>query len=147
MRKMSLGLGQDLDTLSVKNPEAADKLYDEHLGEYVDAYVTAIVKTYQDQTVHHPGYTSMERRTRHIKITDNGKVRDIAFDYEEPVYHPDYYTTDFYTAVEFHVYDAKTNKEIFSRLDSRCREDNQGKDMYGRICGNFFGDLSKYIKD
>lgn len=146
MRKMSLGLGQDLDTLAVKDPAAADKLYDEHLKDYVDAYVTAVMKTYEGESVHHPGYTTMEKRTKHVKITDNGKVRDIAFEYEEPVYHPDYYTYNFYTAVEFHVYDAKTNEEIFSRLDTRGRQDNQGKDMYERICGNFFGDLSGLIK-
>lgn len=147
LRKISLLSGQDMDIMYTENPEAFEKVYQEKLPEVADVYIVSQVKKYEAGRIFHPAYTSWERRSKYITVKDSdGTDRRVEIEYEEPVYHPEYYTTQFYVTVEFRAYDAKTDKEIFSRVDDRDREDHDGKDMYGRICSNFAKDFAKLIK-
>ncbi len=147
LRKISLGTGQDMDLLAEKDNDAYEKMYWEHMPDYVDAYVMGEVLTYEPRYVHHDAYTTWETRTEHVRMKDSeGYWQTVEVSHEEPVYHPDYYTVEFDVVVEFHVYDSKTGKEIFSRRDVRSRDDNEGKDMYARICGNFFSDFGKLTR-
>lgn len=146
-RKISLLSGQDMDTLYEKNYEEFEKIYQDRLPEVADVYITSQIKTYKSARIFHPAYTSWERRTKYITVKDSdGKSRRVEIEYEEPVYHPEYYSTQFYVTVEFRAYDTKTGKEIFSRVDARDREDYEGKDMYARICANFAKDFAKLMK-
>lgn len=105
------------------------------------------MKKYKSSKIFHPAYTSWERRTKYITVKDSdGNSRRVEIEYDEPVYHPESYSTQFYVTVEFRAYDTKTGKEIFSRVDARDREDYEGKDMYARICANFVKDFAKLMK-
>ena len=147
LRKISLLSGQDMDLLREQNPEAFEAVYQERLPEVADIYIVSQVKKYNAGRIFHPAYTSWERRTKYITVKDSdGNSRRVEIEYEEPVYHPEYYSTQFYVTVEFRAYDAKTGKEIFSRVDARDREDYEGKDMYARICANFAKDFAKLMK-
>ncbi len=147
LRKISLSTGQDMDLLAEKDEDAYGKLYWDHLPEYVDAYVVGEVVKYNPRSVYHADYTTWETRTEHVRIKDsNGYWQTVEVSHEEPVYHPAYYTTEFDVIVDFHVYDSKTDQEIFCRRDSRSREDDEGKDMYARICGSFFSDFGKLTR-
>lgn len=147
MRKMSLDLGQDMDLLMDANYEEFMSTFEEHLPDYVDAYITADVLEYTTKEVYHPEYTSWETRTEHHTIKDkDGKTITISEQVLVPVHHPAYYETVFYEDVEFHVYDSKTGKEIYSRKDWRDRSDNDGSSMFERICNSFFKDFRKLIK-
>lgn len=147
LRKISLGTGQDMDLLAEKDNGAYEKMYWQHMPDYADAYVMGEVLTYEPRYVHHDAYTTWETRTEHVRMKDSeGYWQTVEVSHEEPVYHPDYYTVEFDVVVEFHVYDSKTNKEIFSRRDVRSRDDDEGKDMYARICGNFFSDFGKLTR-
>lgn len=147
LRKISLIVGQDMDILYKENPEEFEKVYQEKLPEAADVYIVSQVKKYEAGRIFHPAYTSWERRTKYITVKDSdGNSRRVEIEYEEPVYHPEYYSTQFYVTVEFRAYDTKTGKEIFSRVDARDREDYEGKDMYARICANFAKDFAKLMK-
>ncbi len=147
LRKISLGTGQDMDLLAARDEEAYNNMYWDHLSDYVDAYVMAEVVKYNSRSVYHAAYTTWEKRTEHVRVKDSeGYWQTVEVTHEEPVHHPAYYTTEFDVVVDFHVYDSKTNKEIFCRRDSRSREDDEGKDMYARICGNFFSDFGKLTR-
>lgn len=147
LRKISLLSGQDMNLSHQNNPEEYEQVYWEKLPEVADVYITSEVKKYESSKIFHPAYTSMERRTKYITVKDSdGKSSRVEIEYEEPVYHPEYYTTQFYVTVEFRAYDTKTGKEIFSRVDARERGDYEGKDMYARICANFAKDFAKLIK-
>lgn len=147
LRKISLKAGQDMELLYQNNPEAYEKVYLERVSEVADVYITSEVKKYKSGRVHHSAYTTWEKRKQYVTVKDSdGYSQKIEMEYEEPVYHPEYYSTEFFVTVEFRVYDSKTGKEIFSRVDSRDREDDDGKDMYARICANFAKDFAKLIK-
>ena len=147
LRKISLLSGQDMDLLYQSNPEEYEQVYWEKLPEVADVYITSEVKEYKSSIIFHPAYTSWERRTKYITVKDSdGNSRRVEIEYDEPVYHPESYSTQFYVTVEFRAYDTKTGKEIFSRVDARDREDYEGKDMYARICANFAKDFAKLMK-
>ena len=147
LRKISLGTGQDMDILAANDKDAYDRMFREHMPEYADAYVNANVVTYDTRSIYHEAYTSWENRTEYVKVKDSdGRWQTVEVTHTEPVYHPAYYTTVFDVVVDFHVYDSKTNKEIFARRDSRCRNGYEGQDMYTRICGNFFSDFGKLTR-
>lgn len=147
LQKISLQTGQDMDLLQEKDNAAYEKMYLEHMPEYVDAYVMGELLDYEKQNVYHDAYTSWETRTEHVQMKDSdGNWKTVEVSHEEPVYHPAYTTVEFDVIVEFHVYDSKSGKEIFSRRDARSRQDDTGKDMYARICGNFFSDFGRLAR-
>ncbi|MGM9539093.1 hypothetical protein [Anaerovibrio sp.] len=146
-RKMSLALGQDMDILAEKDWDAFNKLYDEHLPDYVDAYVTADVLQYETQSIYHPEYTTWETKTQKSYVKDSkGNRIEVEDEVLVPVTHPAYYSSVIYEKVEFHVYDARTGREVYSRQEWRDRDDDDGIDMFGRICSAFFKDLRKLTK-
>ena len=147
VRKMSLTAGQDLDILAASDNESFERIYSEHIGDYADVYIVPKVTQYNSERLYQQPYTTMEKRTKLVKIKDNqGYEQTVTVEYEEPVLHPGYWYTVFYEKVEFHVYDSRTHKEVFSREDYRSRDDDTGKDMYVRICSNFFRDFAKLTK-
>ena len=146
-RKMSLALGQDMDLLAENDWDTFNKLYDEHLPEYVDAYVTADVLQYETQSIYHPEYTTWETKKERSYVKDSkGNRIEIEDEVLVPVTHPAYYSSVIYEKVEFHVYDARTGREVYSRQEWRDRDDDNGVDMFGRICAAFFKDLRKLTK-
>lgn len=147
MRKMSLALGQDLDLLAKDNWEAFNKIYDENLPSYVDAYVNASVLQYETRSVYHPEYTTWETRREKSYVRDSqGNRIEIEDEVLVPVTHPAYYSSVIMEKVEFHVHDARTGREVYSLQEWRDREDDNGVDMFGRICGSFFKSFAKLIK-
>lgn len=147
LRKMSLTIGTDMDLLAENNYEEFNRIYKMHLSKVVDAWVEADVIEYKSDSIYHPPYTTWERRTESTHVYDNWGNR-VRVDEEilVPVEHPGYYETVFYETVEFHVFDAKTGREVFSRQEIRSRSDDDGRGMFGRICSSFFKDLRKMIK-
>lgn len=147
MRKMSLALGQDLDLLAKDNWEAFNKIYDENLPSYVDAYVNASVLQYETRSVYHPEYTTWETRREKSYVRDSqGNRIEIEDEVLVPVTHPGYYSSVILEKIEFHVHDARTGREVYSLQEWRDREDDNGVDMFGRICGSFFKSFAKLIK-
>lgn len=147
MRKMSLALGQDLDLLAKDNWESFNKIYDENLPSYVDAYVNASVLQYETRSVYHPEYTTWETRREKSYVRDSqGNRIEIEDEVLVPVTHPAYYSSIILEKVEFHVHDARTGREVYSLQEWRDREDDNGVDMFGRICGSFFKSFAKLIK-
>lgn len=147
LQKMSLALGQDIELLHKSNPEEAQKLFEEHVGDYVDAYVTAKIIKYDSETTYHPAYTSDEVKTKFVTDVDrDGNQRQRPVEYIETVYHGDYYSTEFYVTTEFRSYDAKTHKEIFSRLDDRCYYSKTGTGASDDSCKEYFKDFAKLIR-
>ena len=147
LRKMSLTLGQDMDLFLASNPEESEKLFGEHVGDYVDAYVRAKMVKYESERTYHPAYTSDEIKTKFVTDVDrDGNKRQRPVEYVETVYHRDYYSTEFYVTTEFRVYDAKTHEEIFSRLDKRCYYSETGAEASEDSCKEFFKDFAKLIR-
>ncbi len=92
-----------------------------------------------------PAYTSWEDRPRTRRDRDG---REITYYVSVPVYHPEEVVYVSSLKVRFDVYDAKTNKVVFSREDDRDRQhSNRGQQgMFRRICNSFFGDFATKIR-
>ncbi len=147
LRKMSLALGKDLDLLYDSNPEESKEVFGQHVGEYVDAYVTAKILKYESETTYHPAYTSDEIKTKFVTDVDrDGNKHQRPIEYVETVYHSDYYSTEFYVTTEFRAYDAKTHEEIFSRLDERHYYSKIGTGASEDSCKEFFKDFAKLVR-
>lgn len=147
IRKMSLALGQDLDILAKNDWEAFNKVYDENLPNYIDAYVNASVLQYETKSIYHPEYTTWETRKEKSYVHDSkGNRIEVEDEVLVPVTHPAYYSSIILEKVEFHVHDAKTGREVYSFQEWRDREDDDGVNMFGRICSSFFKSFGNLIK-
>ncbi len=147
LRRISLHSGKDMDLLAESDFDEFNKVYYEHLPEYAQVYVEAKLLQYESKSVYHPAYTSWETRRESTYVWDNNgnKIR-VEEDVLVPVENPAYYETVFYDKIEFHVYDAKTGAEVFSRQEWRERTGDDGTGMFGRICAAFFSDLRKLAR-
>ena len=154
-RKISLSTGQDLDMLEKNDKETYNKICGEYLPEYADAYVVGQLVEYKTQTVHHTVESSWSVDNGSSANSDWEKQWDAMWDDSDKtkgisvrkrVEYKEYDSTEFEVTVEFHVYDSKTNKEIFSRRDSRSKQTDDGEEMFNRICENFFHDFGKLTR-
>lgn len=147
IRKMSLAQGQDLEILAQKDSEAFNDIFDKNLKDYADVYIDAKVLQYETKSIYHPEYTTWETKTVNKNVRDSkGNWVKVEDEIVVPVVHPAYYSSVVYEKIEFHVHDAVTGEEIYSRQEWRDRDNDDGVNMFGRICSAFFKDFHKMIK-
>jgi hypothetical protein len=149
-RRMSLSLGQDVGNLLQHDPDAGQALFGQHLSEFADIYIKASLDTYKLIWYHHEARTEWEPKTYDDTVYDkDGHPHTITRHEIVPVYHPAYDSADADVRLSFHVYDAKTHKEIATRTEERVRSNCDNSDLkgvYGRICSAYFNDLNKLMK-
>ena len=148
--------GIDLDAMGKGNPQAAEKIFVEHLPRYADVAVLVQVFEYGMGSYYYEGYTynTTEYQTSYV----GGRIGNTK--YSGTVMSPVNKTYTIsggsrpvaYSAVRFEVIDLKTQKAVFTRLDDRAKvykdafSNTQPKDVFGRIMGSFFDDLSNKLE-
>ncbi|MFA6850642.1 MAG: hypothetical protein WCS30_09850 [Selenomonadaceae bacterium] len=147
-RKISLEQSIDLDTLKKTDSEKATTLFAENMSHFVDIYVETHLLSYKIGSYIVPAHTTWQNQTTTDHYTDsNGRTRDITHTYTIPVYVPDATVTTAVVRLRFDVFNAKTNKVIFSREEERVRDNSD--DPYGvfsRMTDSFFSDLKNKMQ-
>ena len=146
-----LDTGINLVELNQQNPSEALRILDESLPKYADIYVASSVNEYSMGSQYNEGYTYNTTSYQTSYVTGPGGTATIQTPVNQTHTIPGGYVSVAYANVRFEVYDIKTNKAIFTRIDNRQRsndtifEHGKPKDLYGRITKSFFDDLSKKI--
>ena len=112
----------------------------ENAGEFADVYVKPKITFWRDSSYMVPERTVWETKT--ITRKKNGKEEKISI--PTPVTYPPRRVDVSEITSVFEVFDAKTGKAIFMREDVRKRENlHAQKNMFGRMCKDFFTDFAK----
>ena len=129
-------------------PDQYATFFRENIGFVTDVYVKAKVVTYHIGSYVVPAHT--EWRDREIEDTyrdDHGKEWTRTRHISEPIDVPDQTVYTGTVGIRFQVYDAKTDKEIFSREEERTRDSSTDlRGIYKRICESFYSEFRKKVK-
>lgn len=143
--QVSLAEYKDIDALRIKDPAAAEEMWKNTLPRVVDAYAKTQYLRYEYTSRVIPAHT--EWRTRWVKHTyydREGRKHEESHPEEYPEYVPEKTIWTLHQQVRFDVYDAKTNKCIYSRNESRSDDfAGDGKGIFVKIVRNSFKDFLK----
>ncbi|MBP3781174.1 MAG: hypothetical protein ILA30_05875 [Selenomonas sp.] len=146
--KVSLLEYKDIDKLRQTNPEAAEAMWKKNLSQVVDVYAKTKYLRYDYTSRVIPAHT--EWRTRYVTYTyydRNGNKHHESVPEQYPVYVPERTVWTLTQQVRLDVYDAKTDKCIYSRNEIRSDDDvGDGKDIFEKIVRNSFKDFLKNVQ-
>lgn len=155
VRKISLSTRQNMKMLEKQDMDTYNRMYWEHLPEYADAYVIGKLVEYKSKTTHHTDIYAVSIDTRKTSKSDGNENWDKFIDdysSDKPaistseIERNEYDTTEYDVTAEFHIYDSKTNKEIFIRRYSLHQQADDGGEVFTRICDKFFHDFDKLTR-
>ncbi len=154
VRLIKIDTGIDLDEIAKQNPDEALKLLRDNMATYADIVVTSNVSDYSMGSTYNEGfsYNTTSTQTSHV-YGPNGQSATIDTPVTETHRVPGRNVSVAQAHVRFDVYDTKTSKTIFSRIDNRdvanptIFNNTKPKSVFGRIVGGFFDNLNDRINE
>ena len=139
---------KDIDKLRQQNPAAADAMWKKNLPQVVNVYARTKYLQYEYSSRVIPAHT--EWRTRYVtyKYYDrDGRKHEESVPEQYPVYVPEKTIWTLTQQVRLDVYDAATDKCIYSRNEVRSDDyAGDGKDIFEKIVRNSFKDFLKNVQ-
>jgi hypothetical protein len=142
--------GVDLQELHKKDQKLSLEFLKTNLPNYVDLELHANIVAYGTGSEYKEGfsYSTTETQTSYVYGT-NGSAT-VQTPVNRTHYVPGGNALVLYAGIRWDVYDSKTNKPVFSRVDNRSKmptrfESSNPKNMYERILTAFFKDLNSKV--
>ena len=143
----------NIENMPADKAEELDNKAVEYAKSHTDALLACHVWVYDLGTSYHEGYYYTLPSQSFSTITTNIGVTGNVTTYGQTLHHKpggNYPTA--YCLTRWDLFDAKTNKPIWSRIDDRARanmdvlQNTKPKDLFRRICKSMSSDLLKQLK-
>ena len=144
--------GINLDELYKTDPQGSLKMLFENIHKYADIVIVSKIQRYGTGSEYKEAYSYNTTTYQTSTVTtSNGGFATIDTPVTQTNTVPGGYFPASYVTVRYDVYDTKTNKQIFSRIDERGKvnrtafDNTKPRDMFGRIVGSFFDDFNDLL--
>ncbi len=143
----------DLIQMYQANPAGAETYFQQYLLDNFDAILVANLLVYDTGTQYQEGYFYNMPTTNSTYVTTPYGTSTVTTNTMTQQYVPGGNYPVAYAAVKFEIKDIKTGKVIWTRIDDRARmnktifDNTKPFDLYGRILGSYFNDLTDTLKD
>lgn len=137
--------GQDLEKLTISDPEEGHFLYNSLLPKVVDLYVVAGLEKYSMKYIHHDAYITWETVEHKTSEFIDDRWEERTWIEHIPKEHPAWDEPYFIIKMHYEVYDAYGNL-VFEREDVRERSTDDAQGMVKRSFESFWNEMKKKTK-